>query len=46
MGLHVPGIDLKPLDRGMDALVRMAVALEALAKLGERLVALAERERI
>lgn len=31
-----PGVDLKPLERGMDALVRMADALERLADLGEK----------
>lgn len=34
------GIDLKPLERGMDALVRMAVALEALVELGNELLPL------
>ena len=29
------GIDLKPLERGMDALGRMADALEKLAELGQ-----------
>jgi hypothetical protein len=35
----VMGIDLKPLERGMDALVRMADALEALVDIGEQLLA-------
>lgn len=30
------GLDLSPLDRGMDALVRMAEALERLADVAER----------
>lgn len=33
------GLDLKPLERGMDALVRMADALEKLVDIGERLLA-------
>lgn len=39
------GLDLKPLERGMDALVRMAVALERMADLSERAIALAEEQQ-
>ena len=39
------GIDLKPLERGMDALVRMANALELLAQVAQKAVALAEEKK-
>jgi hypothetical protein len=38
------GIDLKPLERGMDSLVRMADALEDLVKVGKELVALQKKQ--
>lgn len=40
-----PHIDLKPLERGMDALVRMAEALEGLLALGNRALDLLEKEQ-